>query len=219
MTSSCIYPYVYLCTHKVTNSFYIGYRYANVAKGRKAEIDFPLYRTSSKEVRADFESYEWTILAEFFTPEDAFAFEQQLIQESWGNPKLINKKLWIGGKSLQRHNEEIRAKMSAAKKGLPARNIDLMRSINLGKKQSSEHIRKRIRVGWTHSDSTKAQISENRKGTPAWNLGKPQSDLAKANISASRQNQPKFECPHCHKVMDKSNLGKYHGDKCKSLLK
>lgn len=97
MTSSCIYPYVYLCTHKVTNSFYIGYRYANVAKGRKAEIDFPLYRTSSKEVRADFESYEWTILAEFFTPEDAFAFEQQLIQESWGNPKLINKKLWIGG--------------------------------------------------------------------------------------------------------------------------
>ena len=29
------------------------------------------------------------------------------------------------------------------------------------------------------------------------------------------KNQPKFECPHCHKTMTKSNLTRWHGDNCK----
>ena len=85
--STKIYPYVYVCTHKITGHYYIGYRSANSVL---SDIDLPKYKTSSLIVKPDFENYNWQILAEFFDGDDAYDFEQQLISEHWNDPLLLN---------------------------------------------------------------------------------------------------------------------------------
>ena len=80
-----------MCTHNETGMFYIGYRERNVKLGRPAEIDLPKYKTSSKEVKQNFNDYNWSIVAEFFTGNDAYDFEQKLISENWDDPLLINR--------------------------------------------------------------------------------------------------------------------------------
>lgn len=83
-------PYVYVCIHKETNQFYIGYRMANVKLNIPSHLDLPEYKTSSKIVNPEWENYTWTIVAEFFDPSHAYTFEQQLIFDNWENPLLLN---------------------------------------------------------------------------------------------------------------------------------
>ena len=89
-TSDKAVPYVYVCTHKETDQFYIGYREKNVKSNTPSHLDLPEYKTSSKIVNPDFSNYTWTIVAEFFDPSHAYIFEQQLICDNWGNPLLLN---------------------------------------------------------------------------------------------------------------------------------
>jgi hypothetical protein len=89
-SSSRVQPYVYVCTHKITNQFYIGYREKNVKLNLPSNVDLPLYKTSSKIIKSNFENYNWIIIAEFNNGNDAYDFEQQLIFENWDNPLLIN---------------------------------------------------------------------------------------------------------------------------------
>jgi len=89
--SSRVLPYVYICTHKETGQFYIGYRAANVKLQKPSHLDLQSYKTSSKIVKPDFENYLWYIVAEFYDKDIAYDFEQQLIHENWGNPLLLNK--------------------------------------------------------------------------------------------------------------------------------
>jgi hypothetical protein len=90
-SSSRVLPYVYVCTHKITNQFYIGDREKNVKLNLPSNVDLPLYKTSSKIIKSDFENYNWIIIAEFNNGNDAYDFEQQLIFDNWDNPLLINK--------------------------------------------------------------------------------------------------------------------------------
>jgi hypothetical protein len=55
----------------------------------------------------------------------------------------------------KRKSEEHRKKLSLALLG---------NTRMLGKKQSAEHIAKRIRVGWSHSEEAKKKVSLARKG-------------------------------------------------------
>lgn len=90
-------PYVYILTNKNTGDFYIGYRSANKVS---AINDLGIkYFTSSKHVKNNFSLFEITNLIEFISKEDAYDYEQNLIFESWGNPKLLNKHYNINGKS------------------------------------------------------------------------------------------------------------------------
>ena len=72
-------PYVYLCTHKETGQFYIGYRKYNVKLNRTSDIDFPKYKTSSDLVNSKFTEFNWIILAECENGDDAYDIEQLLI--------------------------------------------------------------------------------------------------------------------------------------------
>lgn len=91
-----ILPYVYKCTRKVSGQFYIGYRERNVKLGRVPEIDLPIYKTSSKKIKSNFDEYDWEIIALMFDAESAYEFEQQLIREFWNDPLCLNEN--IGGK-------------------------------------------------------------------------------------------------------------------------
>ena len=86
------HPYVYICTHRHTKQFYIGYREANVLP---ASQDLPQYRTSNPFVRNNFEDFEWVIVAEFFEGLYAYDYEQNLIKEHFNNPLIINKQYRI----------------------------------------------------------------------------------------------------------------------------
>lgn len=82
-------PYVYRCKHKETKRFYIGYRAANKVP---ADEDLGIhYFTSSKEVSADFQNYNFEILSEYESVLMAFEVEQRLIYECRNDELLINK--------------------------------------------------------------------------------------------------------------------------------
>lgn len=98
-------PYVYMGTHKITNKFYIGYREMN---NRPSHKDLYTYKTSSKVVKPIFNEFNWIILAEFYDGNDAYDFEQYLINSHWDNPLLLNKNC---------HYEKPRFKSNKGRKG------------------------------------------------------------------------------------------------------
>ena len=204
-------PYVYVCTHKITGYYYIGYRSANLVP---SDIDLPKYKTSSLIVRPDFGNYNWLILAEFFNGDDAYDFEQQLISETWNDPLLLNEQ--------HRHhcNGRFKSKLGRIHSDETKEKI---RQANLGKKYSPETIEKRaskrrgkptwntgIKTG-PMSDETKEKISQStrgisksqetkdkisvaKKGSIPWNKGKPGSQIAwnkgKSNPALLGENNP-----------------------------
>lgn len=94
-TSTKVVPYVYYGIHKETKQFYIGYKKNN--KEPSSENLGNQYKTSSKKVKPIFDEFDWHIVAEFINPDriqaakDAYAAEQLMIYENWGNPLLLNK--------------------------------------------------------------------------------------------------------------------------------
>jgi len=130
------FPYVYKLTHKITGKFYFGSRWANSVY---SELDLGgTYFSSSKNIKPVFEEFNYMVLADFYTKEDAFIFEQNLIKENWNNPMLINKGCFgINGKMI--HNvtsynktKEHRKNMSLAKKGkIPKHSLITMKTWQL----------------------------------------------------------------------------------------
>ena len=111
--------------------------------------------------------------------------------------------------SLQRSKtltDEHKALISASTKArmtpeLRARLSKLSRASQLGKKKKP------------HSAETKAKMSAAAKKC----IRLPHTPETKAKISAGnmgRKLEPK-ECPHCKKLVDPPNFGRYHGDRCK----
>lgn len=85
-------PYVYKGVNKTTKEFYIGVRYAHSKHKRNPIDDLGIvYYTSSKVVKPMFDQFEWSVIAQFSTREDALQFEEQLIADSWNDPLLLNK--------------------------------------------------------------------------------------------------------------------------------
>lgn len=82
-------------------------------------------------------------------------------------------------------------------KGKPAHNKGKTVSIETRAKISANH---KGNTGKTHSDETRAKISAAMKGKIPHNKGIPKS---------------KELCPHCNKEVSKTNMTRWHGDKCK----
>lgn len=91
-----ILPYVYWLTHKESKQFYIGYREANKLP---SDQDILIYQTSSCKIKEmKFENFNFIIVAEFFKGDDAYDFEQRLIEENIINPLCLNKHYTKHGK-------------------------------------------------------------------------------------------------------------------------
>lgn len=187
-------PYVYMCIHKETGHYYIGYREAN---SNPSTVDLPEYKTSSKKIRPNFENYNWHILAEFFLGEDAYHFEQQLISENWGDPLLLNQQHRYNAVNKFKtnkgriHSEETREKIRNSLKGktISLETREKMRIANAGRipwnkgKQTgpaSEERRKKISEALTGRERSlehKQNLSKARKGSIPWNKGKSGSQI------------------------------------------
>ena len=183
-------PYVYICTHRGTQNFYIGYREYNVALGKPSTTDLPTYRTSSKHVRSNFDQFDWQIIAEFNNGEDAYLFEQQLIQQHWGNPLLLNEQYRIpNGKSSFK-----------SKKGTL-----------VGRKNPAVSLSNKKRTPW-NKGLTKADPRV------ASNIAPPSEDRIKKFsefMIEYHKTKPKLTCEHCNKQLDSLNFKKWHGANCK----
>lgn len=122
-------PYVYLGVHKTTRKFYIGARYSSCRNHLSPDQDLgTLYFTTSKVVKPIFNEFNWTILAQFITKEDALEFEGALITEHWNNPLLLNKNK--GGKKFYRPDNYIRKPKNQVKKGRSQTMKDLWKDPN-----------------------------------------------------------------------------------------
>lgn len=154
-------PYVYICTHKQTGQFYIGYREANKLP---AGQDLPKYKTSSKVVRQNFDDYSWSIVAEFVNGDDAYDNEQRLIFEAWNDTLLINGNCRYGSEKRFKTNK--------------SRVFSEDHKANISKSARGRKL----------SDETKAKVAEAARGRVGWNRGQkigPQSEEHKRKLSES----------------------------------
>lgn len=160
-----VLPYVYRCTHKTTNEFYIGFRCRNKLP---ANQDIQIYQTSSKRVKFYFNEFNVEILAEFFDKIDAYDFEQQLIWEEWKNPLILNKSCFYNGARFStmgsKHSDNTRKKISLSKigKNITDETKQKIRQARLKNKDRYLNVN-RNRVYFV-SDETKLKISESKKG-------------------------------------------------------
>lgn len=189
-TSTRALPYVYVCTHKTTGQFYIGYRELNVSMNRPSSIDLPRYKTSSKFVKPHFDQFEWKVIAEFFEPADAFEFEQRLIFENWDNPLLINEQY-----RLPKGNTAFKTK----------------KGCNKGRKNPALSLRNKTVTPW-NKGLTKAD-NINLARAPHTDEGKALRSVAMKEWH--KNNAETFICDHCGKVNKKLNHDKWHGANCK----
>ena len=139
-----ILPYVYKLTNKITGEFYFGYRSKNVLLNLKAEHDIgKIYFTSSKYIKNNFHNFQIEILAEFFSKNDAYDFEQELIEQNFNNVICLNKHYQRKGdkgrfKHDQPHSEKSKEKMrgqrgkiNRTKSGHPAWNKGLSKEADI----------------------------------------------------------------------------------------
>ena len=184
-TSTKAVPYVYICTHKETNQFYIGYRERNVKLNIPSHLDLPEYKTSSKVVHPDFHDYTWTIVAEFFDPSHAYTFEQQMIFDNWDNPLLLNQRYHLG-----EHKQFRTGGTTSPKKGKPSGKIPWNKGISTGQSK-----RKGIPSG--------PQGPRGKQKNPSGPRGKQKNPA------------PEVECPHCGLVGRGGGMTRHHFDNCK----
>lgn len=215
-------PYVYLCTHKTTKEFYVGYRYANKIP---SHLDIIKYKTSSKNVRPIFDQFNWQILAEFFDADSAYSFEQELIQSFWGDPLLINK--WVGphGSKRSQATEETRKRRGLANKGKVTsdKTKKLISIAKTGKKDQivtcphcgkSGGVRNMKRYHFDNCNSVRREkyLLEMHKIAYKQTTGKKWYPTNRASVI-----QPVVTCPHCGKSGGIKNMTRYHFDNCKCL--
>ena len=193
-----IYPYVYVCTHKVTGQIYIGARWANKVPAHQDLGTY--YFTSSKLVNTIFDEFDWEIIFEG-SKKEALQLEEDLINKHWKQPYLLNKQnggkkfFNEGGKSTKQKgkpkSEETKQKMSEAKKG----------------KNSTFK-------GKTHSEETKQKMSENH--SKYWK-NKTHAEETKSKMSDSHKgkSQQIITCPHCGKEGGNKTMPRWHFENCK----
>jgi len=130
-------------------------------------------------------------------------------------------------------SDEFKQKISKATKGHKYNTPEVRKKISDKHKQNEGF---RIRGLSQRNLEHLRRVSENNKGKPTWNKGKtmpPRSDetkrkIAEGNkgkiitqqqreqISISHKSKPKVKCPYCDTEMNAGNLGRWHGENCKS---
>jgi hypothetical protein len=110
--------YVYRLTHKINGHFYIGYRCRNIKLKLLPEDDLGVvYFTSSKYInKTNFSEYHAEILFKSTSSNEAYDFENKLIQESWNNPLLLNRSFQQNGNLRFKITEDGSNKLSKLNK-------------------------------------------------------------------------------------------------------
>lgn len=221
ISSDRAFPYVYKGTHPLTGEFYIGSRTANNLQC--SHLDLRAYKTSSTYVRPRFDEFEWIILAEFFTANAAYDFEQELIYNTWEDPLSLNQSCYYGKRRFRIPSGPRSAEWCAAQsKALIGRIIPpewtakavATRRANRGWAISDETRTKLVNAhtGMKHTTESKLKMSQSMSGIAKTAEHKKKlSDAAKKQV---RQIQPIVMCPHCGKTGGSGTMPRWHFDRC-----
>lgn len=219
--STEVRPYIYICTHKTTGEFYIGYREANKVI---SQLDFPKYKTSSKIINPNFNDYFWIIYAEFSNGLDAYDYEQQLIFENWNNPLLLNKVCYHNKKRFRCisistvHQEQVR-RHALIRINNGTHNFQRRPD---GTSLASDRVAKGIHAGQTRPNGT--SIASDRVANGTHNLvgaNNPSHNRISKGIhnfigdTNPNKNMPRVTCPHCNKTGGRNQMKRYHFQNCK----
>ena len=210
-----VWSYVYKLTHKVTGQFYIGYRGANKLP---AAEDLPKYRSSSQKVKEmGFDNFNWEILAEFQTPEEAYGHENRLIAESFDSPLCLNGHYRLANNGKRFRSDTAGPKISAKQTG----------------RKLSEETKRKIRDYWDDEVREKQRLNrlgrkdseEAKKRKSEWQLGRTMPQETREKLSKAKQGRknPRSEegrraiaegskktghCPHCDRYVTLNNLSR-----------
>lgn len=211
--SSKSMPYVYMCIHKETKKFYIGYRCANTIHNRPSHLDLPKYKSSNPEIKKNFNEYDWFIVAEFFHSDSAYDYEQQLIHDNWYNPLLMNKSCFYLKKRFkptvltEDHKRAISIAQSKPKTEIHRKKLS---DANKGKH-------------WYNNGEVSIQSAECPDNFVLGRLIKSGEGFSSATgKKAGKMNLGKRQkitsCPQCGTVGGISTLKQHHFNKCSSLI-
>ena len=227
--------YTYYIRHKITGQYYYGYRCRNIKLKRTSEEDFWIkYFSSSKNIKKLIEdhgkeSFEISILLKDKDWEKCYLLEQELIAEHLHEVLCLNEychSTGIFSVSGNIPSDKTKAKMSAARMGVPSPNKGKP-AHNKGKTTPNE-VKEKISAatsgiknhnfGNTHSTETRARISIGRKDQPGHiqteetreklRLAKKGKSLGKKGPSAT------LLCPHCGIVGGIGAMKRWHFDNC-----
>jgi hypothetical protein len=203
-------PYVYLCVHKKTGQFYIGYRCANVHHNRPSHIDFPKYKSSYPNIKHNFNEYDWTILAEFFESGSAYDHEQLLIYNEWDNPLLLNescfhlKKRFKSKPLTKKHKNAISIAQSKPK---TETHKQALSAANIGKH-------------WYNNGVISIQSKICPYRFVPGNLNKIKFDSITGSQAGKKNKGNKQQlttCPHCNTTGGVSTMKQHHFEKCTQI--
>ena len=93
-------------------------------------------------------------------------------------------------------------------RGLSQSNLEHLKRVNENSKGKPTW-NKGISGVYNHSDETKRKIGEGNKG-------KIITQQQREQISITQKSKPKVKCPYCNNQMNVANLGRWHGENCKS---
>jgi hypothetical protein len=211
-------PYVYIGIHPITGEFYIGSRTAKNIEC--SHLDLRSYKTSSPGVKKRFDEFSWSIIAEFFSCDAAYDFEQELISCTWNEPGSLNNSCYYGKRRFRMNgprSKEHSAKIGLAQKGKTISNEQRANSSNFHKgKKLSEETRAKMsasKIGKLHTEESKQKMRKPRG---------PHTDETKAKISAAASVQARnvqriVTCPHCGKQGGAGTMPRWHFDRCRML--
>ena len=131
----------------------------------------------------------------------------RILYEKYG--RLQDKMAWLGLEGRIGKEEIIRQLISRPHTEERKRKISLALK---GKLKSEAH---KQAMKKSHKMSERG-LQVLRDTLPSFK-GKKHSKESKEKARKSALNRPKVECPHCRKVMDASNAGRYHFDRCKVI--
>lgn len=202
--------YVYLIKHIPSSFYYIRFRCKNITLKRNPEDDLWIkYFSSSKKIKELIQKYgkntfEYSILYRNKDSKACFMYEQDLIRHHMSNRYCLNQYYkgsftTTGLKHSEETKNKIREKAKCRVMSDEVRNK--IKNTLSGRPKSAEHI---------------AAAANGRRGkknkNPAWNKG-----LKGLYQSANKNKKlPQYPCKYCNKNVSKTNLKRWHNDKCKS---
>jgi len=216
--------YTYLITNKITNEYYYGSRFRNIALKRMPDEDFWIYYFTSSKYVANLinthgkDSFDIQIIMADRDYNKCYLYEQELINEHLGKALCLNKSCHTTGKFSTAGlplSDIHKAKISAANKDISrdphtTEHREKIAIANKGKHTipCSDETKAKISLtntGHLVSDETKAKIGNKHKG-------KIITEEQKEKIRQTKKNNPK-PGPNKGKIMSDEQKAKISATK------
>jgi len=206
---------IYRATNKVNQKVYIGFtaHWPNRINGhnydrRYGNTDKAFYNAIKKY---GWDAFEWAAI-----------YQSQDIEHTLKvmEPHFINEYCsWVGFEDCNGYNVTRGGEGTTGWKRSPEL-IESHRQQLKGRKQSAEHVAKRVATMKQHPNFGKFRLGKKHTAESLEKIssaltGKPKSESHKQAMRARPQDTESLTCPHCGKTGDYKNMNRWHLARCK----